>query len=53
MRELGDTANVARAVYNVGAVALEEYELEKAAVSFAEGIDLAQEVESPRILLGA
>ena len=50
MRDLGDTANIARAVYNVGAVALEERELEKAAACFAESIDLAQEVGEPEDL---
>ena len=44
MRELGDTANIARALYNLGAVALEQAELETAGACFAESLDLAQEV---------
>jgi len=47
VRRGGDTANVARALYNLGAVALEESELGKAGECFAESIDLAREVGDP------
>ena len=47
MRRLGDTANIARAVYNLGAVALEQAELDRARACFAESLDLAREVGDP------
>ena len=41
LRELGDTANIARALYNLGAVAVEQGRLDEARALLGESVELA------------